>query len=126
MTGKLLTMGQLAEHLSVSQRHIRNLMKEGAIVGINVGTHGRPSWRFDQQEVQAFLQRRRIIAPQPKPLRSSVKAAPPFEFEVIDFHQRHLDTLSAKAAAREKAKAQKEADRARRRPKRRAPEPEGA
>lgn len=121
MTGKLLTMQQLADQLSVSQRHIRNLMKDGAIVGIDLGTAGRPSWRFEQGEIEAFLQRRRVARPVPKPLRRLSTGAVFPLIEVIDFHQRYRDNLAAKAEARAKARATKEADRASRRPKRRSP-----
>ncbi|HEV7339827.1 MAG TPA: helix-turn-helix domain-containing protein [Bosea sp. (in: a-proteobacteria)] len=124
MIGKLLTMQQLADQLSVSQRHIRNLMKDGAIVGINVGTVGRPSWRFGQVDIEAFLQRRRMVRPAQKPLRSSSKGALSPMIEVIDFHQRYRDNLAAKAEVRAKAKVKTEADQARRHSKRRSAKPD--
>lgn len=98
---KLLSIDQVAEYLAVTAKHIRNLMKLGALTAVDVGVGGKRIWRFEVKEVQAFIERRRVISPEAKALRPARKTKSWAGIEVIDFGQRYRDGLAAKAARRQ-------------------------
>lgn len=53
MPGKLLTTKQVQEILGVSERTVFNFMERGELKGFKVGR----SWRFEESEIEAYLQR---------------------------------------------------------------------
>lgn len=56
MGTQLLTVQQVAERLQVHQETIRKWLREGELVGINLG--GKSGWRIRDEEVEVFLRRR--------------------------------------------------------------------
>jgi excisionase family DNA binding protein len=60
-----LTPTQVAEQLGCDKLNVWKWIESGELVAVNVsnGSHGRPRWRIDPNELQAFLLRRRNRAP---------------------------------------------------------------
>jgi excisionase family DNA binding protein len=50
---KLLSIGEVAEYLSVTTRTVHNLLSRGELQGVKVGNR----WRFDPEDVRIYLQR---------------------------------------------------------------------
>ncbi len=55
---QLLTVEQVAVRLQVNEQTIRRWLREGELTGIPFG--GRTGWRMSEEDVQAFLDRRRM------------------------------------------------------------------
>ncbi len=55
---QLLTVDQVAERLQVNEQTVRRWLRDGEITGIAFG--GRTGWRIREEDVQAFLDRRRM------------------------------------------------------------------
>lgn len=51
---KLLSIKEVAEWLSVSERTIFNMVERGELRGIQIGRR----WRFDPADVRAYLERK--------------------------------------------------------------------
>jgi excisionase family DNA binding protein len=58
MDGRVLTVNQVAQRLQVDVQTVRRWLRNGNLVGIPFG--GRTGWRVTEQELQAFLDRRRM------------------------------------------------------------------
>jgi len=63
----LIHMTQAAEELGICERQLRKLIRSGDVAAINIGTGGRPSWRFSPADLDNFKSR------QDQPRRSSPK-----------------------------------------------------
>ncbi len=55
---RLLTVDQVAERLQVNEQTIRRWLREGELTGVPFG--GRTGWRIGEEDLQAFLERRRM------------------------------------------------------------------
>jgi excisionase family DNA binding protein len=55
---RVLTVNQVAQRLQVDVQTVRRWLRNGNLVGIPFG--GRTGWRVTEQELQAFLDRRRM------------------------------------------------------------------
>jgi excisionase family DNA binding protein len=55
---RLLTVEQVAERLQVNEQTIRRWLREGELTGVPFG--GRTGWRVSEEDLQAFLDRRRL------------------------------------------------------------------
>ena len=55
MSEKLLTIKEVQEKLSVSERTVFNFMERGEITGFKVGR----SWRFEESVIDAYIARQR-------------------------------------------------------------------
>jgi excisionase family DNA binding protein len=58
MDDRVLTVNQVAQRLQVDVQTVRRWLRSGDLVGIPFG--GRTGWRVTEQELQAFLDRRRM------------------------------------------------------------------
>jgi len=58
MDDRVLTVNQVAQRLQVDVQTVRRWLRNGDLVGIPFG--GRTGWRVTEQELQAFLDRRRL------------------------------------------------------------------
>ena len=58
MDDRVLTVNQVALRLQVDVQTVRRWLRNGDLVGIPFG--GRTGWRVTEQELQAFLDRRRM------------------------------------------------------------------
>ena len=58
MDDRVLTVNQVAQRLQVDVQTVRRWLRNGDLVGIPFG--GRTGWRVTEQELQAFLDRRRM------------------------------------------------------------------
>ena len=56
MDEQLKTVQQVAERLQVHEETIRRWLRDGELVGINLG--GKSGWRIREREIEAFLERR--------------------------------------------------------------------
>jgi excisionase family DNA binding protein len=56
MQDQLKTVQQVAERLQVHQETVRKWLRDGELVGINLG--GKSGWRIREREIEAFLERR--------------------------------------------------------------------
>ena len=54
---RLLTVEQVADWLQVNEQTIRRWLREGELTGVPFG--GRTGWRISEEDVRAFLERRR-------------------------------------------------------------------
>lgn len=81
----LMTLDEVAAMLKVSPRHIRNLMANGDLAGINIGTGNKSVWRFEPVELGPFIERRRMFNGNlPVPATVKRRRATPIS-PVIDF-----------------------------------------
>ncbi|HEV2123914.1 MAG TPA: helix-turn-helix domain-containing protein [Chloroflexota bacterium] len=55
---QLLTVEQVADRLQVNEQTVRRWLRERELVGIAFG--GRTGWRVSEDDLQAFLDRRRM------------------------------------------------------------------
>jgi excisionase family DNA binding protein len=60
MSGKLLTTKQVQEMLGVSERTIFNFIDRGELKGFKVGR----SWRFEESDIEDYINRQRYKAEQ--------------------------------------------------------------
>jgi excisionase family DNA binding protein len=58
MDDRVHTVNQVAQRLQVDVQTVRRLLRNGNVVGIPFGV--RTGWRVTEQELQAFLDRRRM------------------------------------------------------------------
>jgi excisionase family DNA binding protein len=58
MDDRVLTVNQVAQRLQVDVQTVRRWLRNRDLVGIPFG--GRTGWRVTEQELQAFLDRRRM------------------------------------------------------------------
>lgn len=61
MSPGLMTLDEVASVLRVSHRHVRNLMANGDLVGINIGAGKKSIWRFKPAELDRFIEHRRMF-----------------------------------------------------------------
>jgi excisionase family DNA binding protein len=54
----MLTVDQVAERLQVNEQTVRRWLRDGQLTGVPFG--GRTGWRINEDELQAFLDRRRM------------------------------------------------------------------
>jgi excisionase family DNA binding protein len=59
----LLTVAHVCVYFSVSKDHVRNLLDEGALDGIDIASPGsaRPCWRIPRASVEAFEKKGKTI-----------------------------------------------------------------
>ena len=55
MPEKILDVKQIQERLGISERTIFRLLKNGELTGFKVGR----AWRFEESDLQGFIQRQR-------------------------------------------------------------------
>ena len=55
---QLLTVDQVAERLQVNEQTIRRWLRDGELTGVPFG--GRTGWRVREEDLQAFLDRKRF------------------------------------------------------------------
>lgn len=60
MAGNLLTIKQVQARLGVSERTVFNFMERGELKGFKVGR----SWRFEESDIEEYIQRQRLKAEQ--------------------------------------------------------------
>jgi excisionase family DNA binding protein len=58
MEDRLLTVEQVADRLQVNEQTVRRWLRDNDLAGIPFG--GRTGWRISEEELQAFLDRRRM------------------------------------------------------------------
>lgn len=51
---KLLTVEETADYLSVTKDTVRLWARTGRLRAINIGSSGRPTWRFDPEYLTAI------------------------------------------------------------------------
>ena len=54
---KTLYVSEVAKDLRVTEQHVRNLIEEGNLLAINVGTNDRKFWRIPVEEYERFLKK---------------------------------------------------------------------
>lgn len=59
MVEKLLTIKEVSDRLSAPPSSVRDLVRVGKLVAINLGTGKRKSLRFEPHELEAFIERSR-------------------------------------------------------------------
>ena len=59
---EVLTVGEVAERLKVDEQHVRDLIEEGEMAGVNIGTGRRKRWRVAREEFERFKKRRASAA----------------------------------------------------------------
>jgi len=59
---QLLTVEQVAERLQVNEQTIRRWLREGELTGVAFG--GRTGWRVSEEDLTAFLDRKRFAEAQ--------------------------------------------------------------
>lgn len=57
MIARMLTARELADLLRLDEKTVRRRTRRGEIPAVNVGTENRPSWRYDQRRIEAWLKR---------------------------------------------------------------------
>lgn len=60
MTDRLLTLADVAQILDVTVPTARSLVRDGRIVGFQVG--GRGMWRVESSELDAYIERQKAAA----------------------------------------------------------------
>ena len=55
---RMLTVDQVAERLQVNEQTVRRWLRDGQLTGVPFG--GRTGWRINEDDLQAFLDRRRM------------------------------------------------------------------
>ena len=60
---------QLCERWQCSHSHVRNLIRSGELVAINIGTKGRSRYIVSAEALEAFETRRTVTPPAPAPKR---------------------------------------------------------
>ncbi len=55
---RMLTVDQVAERLQVNEQTVRRWLREGELTGVPFG--GRTGWRVSEEDLQSFLDRRRM------------------------------------------------------------------
>jgi len=68
MSGKILDVKQVQEHLHLSERTVFRLIKSGALKGFKAGRE----WRFEEADIEDFIRRQKEEAA--KKLREEVPA----------------------------------------------------
>ncbi len=56
---QLLTVEEVAARLQVNEQTIRRWLREGKLAGVPFG--GRTGWRVSEDDLRAFLDRRRMV-----------------------------------------------------------------
>jgi len=56
---RMLTVDQVAARLQVNEQTVRRWLRSAQLVGIAFG--GRTGWRVKEEDLQAFLDRRRFV-----------------------------------------------------------------
>lgn len=54
----MLTVEEVAEQLSVDDQHVRNMIDEGSLDAINIGTGQRKFWRIPAAALDRLLKQR--------------------------------------------------------------------
>lgn len=57
-----LPVQQVARSLGCTHQHVYSLIREGALVTINVGTAERPSYRISEKSLSDFIADRTVTA----------------------------------------------------------------
>lgn len=52
-----LYVSEVAEKLRITEQHVRNLIDEGKLRAVNVGTNDRKFWRIPMEEYERFLKK---------------------------------------------------------------------
>ncbi len=80
-----MTPGEVAEHLGISVRTLRDHFKAGKIAGIVIG-HGKShlSVRYHPDDVQTFIDQRRTVMKPPSPPGKREKR-PLNSYHIVDF-----------------------------------------
>ena len=75
------TPGKLCERWQCSHSHVRNLIRSGELVAINIGTKGRSRYIVSAEALEAFETRRTVAPPAPAPKRrAKVRRSDVIEF----------------------------------------------
>lgn len=56
---KVYTVEEVAKILKVHDRTVRRYIKSGELQGSNLGTEDKPNWRFTEEDIKAYLEKRR-------------------------------------------------------------------
>jgi excisionase family DNA binding protein len=64
---RLMTVEQVAERLQVNEQTIRRWLRDGEMTGVPFG--GRTGWRVSEEDLRAFLDRRRAAGDQEAPTK---------------------------------------------------------
>ncbi len=86
LENKLMTPGEVAAHLHISVKTLRDHFKAGEIAGIVMGRgKSHLSVRYRPEDVQAFIDQRRTVIgpPSPSPKRNKLPAS---SYRIIDFN----------------------------------------
>jgi excisionase family DNA binding protein len=71
MTGELLTVKQVQEILKLSERTVFRLIKNGELKGFKAGR----DWRFEQKDIDAYIEHQRKKAEGEEDTEHRLKAA---------------------------------------------------
>lgn len=85
MKKPLLTLQQVAELLAISTKHVIRLTKAGQLPFIDLGVATSKIRRFDPDDVDAFLERRKVTLQPPAPARRPKQHTPLSVYKVFDF-----------------------------------------
>ena len=97
---RLIKPEEVCEWLAISNRHLRSLIRSGAIQVIDIGNATRPTYRFSIACVEEFIEARSSIATRiESPRRAGRMRAAPL-YEMVDF--------AALRAARKRRKTPKD------------------
>jgi excisionase family DNA binding protein len=59
----MLTVAEVSKKLRITERHLRDLIDEGAITAVNVAGSNRKLWRIPLEELERFLNQRSSLKP---------------------------------------------------------------
>ncbi|WP_414684831.1 helix-turn-helix domain-containing protein [Methylosinus sp.] len=97
--GALVSAAQAAGRLGVSERQLRELIRDGKLPYVNVGLGVRPAYRLRPADLEAFILQRTAIC---QKLEASTSGGAPAngsttsKSEVIDFAARRAQRISAR------------------------------
>jgi excisionase family DNA binding protein len=60
---RMLYIREVAERLRIAEQQVRNLIEEGKLGAVNIGTHERKFWRIPVEEYERFLKKNFSIDP---------------------------------------------------------------
>ena len=58
----MMDVNEVAKRLSVTGRHILDLIEEGKLVAVDIGGGTRKYWRVKEEDLQAFLRKRSSLS----------------------------------------------------------------
>lgn len=75
MQNELFTIRQVARQLRVGEKQVRQWVRVGELVVINLGDSTRSKHRISAGDLQKFIDSRRVMPPEPKATSRRTKSA---------------------------------------------------